>query len=72
VDIFRSRETPDPTIGAQDIVRRMEHRDARYVPTLGGAADLLSASLKSGDVLLTLGAGDGDWVGAEVLNRLGG
>jgi hypothetical protein len=30
----------------------------------------LSASLKMGDVLLTLGAGDGDWVGSEVLKRL--
>jgi UDP-N-acetylmuramate--alanine ligase len=77
VDIFRSRETPDPAISAEDIVRRMRqgeaaHRDARYVPTLAGAADLLGASLKSGDVLLTLGAGDGDWVGSEVLKRLGG
>lgn len=72
VDIFRSRETPDPTITAQDIVRRMQHGDVRYLPTLAEAADALSASLKSGDVLLTLGAGDGDWVGAEVLRRLGG
>lgn len=77
VDIFRSRETPDPTISAADIVRRMSqgetpHRDARYVPTLAEAADVLTASLRPGDVLLTMGAGDGDWVGAEVLRRLEG
>ncbi len=72
VDIFRSRETLDPTITAQDIVRRMQHRDAHYVPTLAEAADALTASLKAGDVLLTLGAGDSDWVAAEVLRRLGG
>jgi UDP-N-acetylmuramate--alanine ligase len=72
VDIFRSRETPDPTISAADIVKRMHHRDVRYLPALADAAEALSAQLKSGDVLLTLGAGDGDWVGAEVLRRLGG
>ncbi len=70
VDIFRSREAPDPAISAQDIVRRMTHRDVRYLPTLGEAADALAAGLKSNDVLLTLGAGDGNWVGEEVLRRL--
>jgi UDP-N-acetylmuramate--alanine ligase len=72
VDIFRSREAPDPAVSARDIVRRMAHRDARYLPALADAADALAAELKPGDVLLTLGAGDGDWVGAEVLRRLGG
>lgn len=71
VDIFRSRETPDPTISAEDIVRRMQHPDVRYIPALPEAAEALTAELKPGEVLLTLGAGDGDWVGAEVLRRLG-
>jgi UDP-N-acetylmuramate--alanine ligase len=80
VDIFRSRETPDPTLSARDIVKRMQttsassafapHPDARYLPSLAEAAEALTAELKSGDVLLTLGAGDGDWVGEEVLRRL--
>lgn len=77
VDIFRSRETPDPTLSARDIVRRMlsadgPARDVRYLPTLAEAAEALAGELKPGDVLLTLGAGDGDWVGVEVLKRLGG
>ncbi len=72
VDIFRSREAPDPAVSARDIVRRMAHRDARYLPTLREAAEALAAELKSGDVLLTLGAGDSDWVAAEVLRRLNG
>lgn len=71
VDIFRSRETPDPTLSAEDIVKRTQHRDVRYIPTLAEAAETLLAELRAGDVLLTLGAGDGDWVGAEVLRRLG-
>ncbi|MGH2522355.1 MAG: glutamate ligase domain-containing protein, partial [Anaerolineales bacterium] len=70
VDIFRSREAPDGTVSAVDIVKRMSHPDARHIPSLAGAADYLSAHLRPGDVLLTLGAGDSDWVGAEVLKRL--
>lgn len=76
VDIFRSREMPDPTVSARDIVKRMQatanpHPNARYLPTLAEAAETLAAELKPGEVLLTLGAGDGDWVGEEVLRRLG-
>lgn len=72
VDIFRSRENPDPTVSAADIVTKMTHRDARHIPALADAADYLCANLRPGDVFITLGAGDGDWVGMEVLKRLGG
>ncbi len=71
VDIYRSRETPDPSISAADIVRRMSHADARYVPALDDAADYLCERLRPGDVLLTLGAGDGNAVGRKVLQVLG-
>ena len=72
VDIFRSREAPDPSFSAADIVKAMKHPDVRYIPALADAADDVGARLKSGDVLVTLGAGDGDWVGLEVLKRLKG
>jgi UDP-N-acetylmuramate--alanine ligase len=72
VDIFRSREDPDPAVSAASIVNKMNHPDAQYIPSLSDAAAYLCASLKPRDVLLTLGAGDGDWVGMEVLKRLGG
>jgi UDP-N-acetylmuramate--alanine ligase len=71
VDIFRSREAPDDSISAADIVKRMTHPDARHIPALVDAAEFLCANLRPGDVLLTLGAGDGDWVGTEVLEQLG-
>ena len=70
VDIFRSREAPDPAVSAGDIVRRMSHPDARYIPALVDAANYLCEQLKPGDVLLTLGAGDGDVVGHKVLAAL--
>jgi len=72
VDIFRSREAPDPSVSAADIVKAMKHPDVRYIPALADAAADVGARLKSGDVLVTLGAGDGDWVGLEVLKRLKG
>ncbi len=69
-DIYAAREKNDPSIRAQDLVQRVSHPDVRYVATLQQASELLRASLKPGDVLLTLGAGNGDWVGEEVLLAL--
>jgi UDP-N-acetylmuramate--alanine ligase len=71
VDIFRSREMPDPAVSAEDIVRRMDHGDARYIPALADAANFLCEQLRPGDVLLTLAAGDGNLVGQKVLEVLG-
>ena len=71
VDIFRSREADDLGVSAADIVRRMDHPDVRYIPALAEAAKTLIARLKPGDVLLTLGAGDGNVVGQQVLEALG-
>jgi UDP-N-acetylmuramate--alanine ligase len=70
VDIFRSREAADGTISAADIVKKMKDADARHIPALEDAAEYLCAHLQSGDVLLTLGAGNGDWVGLKVLEVL--
>ena len=67
-----SREAVDPSLSAADIVRRMDHPDVRYIPALADAAKTLIARLKPGDVLLTLGAGDGYVVGQQVLEALGG
>ena len=49
----------------------MDHPDVRYVPALDDAAIYLSERLRAGDVLLTLGAGDGNVVGRRVLETLG-
>src|SRR5579859_980388 len=70
VDIFRSREAPDPTISAGDIVRRMSHPDVHYLPALDDAVSFFCERMRSGDVLLTLGAGDGNQVGRRVLQTL--
>ena len=70
-EIFRAREKDDPTLSGRDILARMDHSDARYISRLDEAADDLAARLESGDVLITLSAGDGHTVGEKVLEKLG-
>jgi len=68
-DIYAAREDDDLGVSASDIVARTKHPDVRYIPGLDEAADYLHDHLRSGDVLITLGAGDGYKVGEEVLAR---
>ena len=69
VDIFASREKDEGLIDSRDVVARMTHPDARYLGRLDEAVEFLAQTLKSGDVLFTLGAGDGYLVGERVLAR---
>ncbi len=70
-DIFAAREHDPGDITALDVVRKLDrHPDVRYVGDLGAATRLLLAELAPGDVLITLGAGDGDRVGRQVLTAL--
>jgi len=71
VDIFAAREVDDGSVSSRDIVDRMRHPDARYVGPLDDAAAFLAARLRPGDVLITLGAGDGYRVGEMVLGGVG-
>ena len=71
-DIYAAREDDDLGVSAADIVARMRHPDARYIPGLDEAAGHLLAHLKPGDVLITLGAGDGYKVGKDFLAKLEG
>jgi UDP-N-acetylmuramate--alanine ligase len=70
--IYPAREFDDLGVSAADIVARMKHPDIRYIPGLNEAADHLLDHLKPGDVLITLGAGDGYKVGEIVLAELEG
>ena len=68
--IYGARETDDLGISSQDLVKRISHSHAQFVPSLEAAANVLAAELQPGDVLLTLGAGDGNRVGEQVLQAL--
>lgn len=70
-DIYAARERDSLGVAASDLVRVLSpHPDARYVGSLDAATATLLAELRAGDVLLTLGAGDGDQVGRRVLAGL--
>jgi UDP-N-acetylmuramate--alanine ligase len=71
VDIFPAREIDDGSVHSRDIVARMEHPGARYIAALDAAANFLVGQLRPGDVLLTLGAGDGYQVGEMVIEKIG-
>lgn len=68
--IYPSREKDDGSISGADIVAQMAHPDVHYAPTLAAAVAELEQRLAPGDVLITLGAGDGYKVGEEILKKL--
>ncbi len=70
VDIFPAREVDDGSVSSHDIIARMEHPDARYIGLLEDAANFLVGRLRPGDVLITLGAGDGYRVGEMVISSV--
>jgi UDP-N-acetylmuramate--alanine ligase len=70
LDIYRSREQPDDSISTSDILAMMNHAQAIHIPERRDAADYLLERIRPDDVILTLGAGDGDIVGRWVLEGL--
>lgn len=70
LDIYRSRETDTLGINSAVVVRAMGDVDAIHIPTREAAADYLLDRVRPDDVILTLGAGDGDQVGVWVLEKL--
>lgn len=70
LDIYASREKADPSITTAAVVERMGHANAIHIPNRRDAADYLLERLHPDDVVLTLGAGDGDAIGQWVLEGL--
>ena len=70
--IYPAREHDTLGVSAADLVARMSHSDARLITELGAVTDYLVAHVQPGDVVITLGAGDGYLVGEELLARCRG
>ncbi len=66
LDIYPSREKDDGSVSSADILKHTVHPDARRLG-MPAAVDYLQQHLQPGDVLITLGAGDGDKVGENIL-----
>jgi UDP-N-acetylenolpyruvoylglucosamine reductase len=70
-DIYAAREHDTMGVSSHDLVAGLgTHPDARYVGGLNAASERLLSELAAGDVLVTLGAGDGYRVGEQVLEAL--
>lgn len=68
-DIYASREKPE-AYSSKQIVEKMTAVDACYIPGFDQVVSFLNTTLKSGDVVLVLSAGDADQICTRVLDQL--
>lgn len=69
-DIYPAGEAPIPGIHSEKLVGDIKHQKAEYFIRDPEASDKIRKRLQSGDIFITLGAGDGWKLGLEVLNKL--
>jgi UDP-N-acetylmuramate--alanine ligase len=73
LDIYPASEPPIPGITSELLANRITEdggQEALHVASFGEAATLASAAAKSGDMILTLGAGSIWQLGPQVLEQL--
>ena len=68
-DIFAAREALDPTITSTMLAERVAQagKDAKYLGDFNAIRAYLEANCQSGDLLLTVGAGDVYKIGEDFL-----
>lgn len=69
-DIYAAREINDGTVSAAELVAASAHRSIVHIGALADVAEYLLKQVQPGDVVITLGAGDGYRVGEMVLAAL--
>lgn len=70
LDIYRSREKDTLGMDTAAVLAAMEHTNAVHIPDRAQAAAYILDRVRPDDVILTLGAGDGNVVGQWVLEGL--
>jgi UDP-N-acetylmuramate--alanine ligase len=70
--IYPARETDTLGVSASDVARSVDRVETSVVGSLEEAVDQLRSEVRPGDVVLTLGAGDGYRVGERLLEELEG
>lgn len=69
-DIYPAGEAPIAGITSERLSQEVKQDDVHYMPKSQGMAAEIASQLKTGDVFITLGAGDGWKLGLEVLEKL--
>ena len=69
-DIFAAREVDDGSVSSAELVAASPHPAIRYIAGLCECADYLAAHTQAGDIVITLGAGDGYKAGEILLAKL--
>jgi UDP-N-acetylmuramate--alanine ligase len=72
LDVYGAREDPQPGVTGALIADAIDRgtTEVAYVPSLADAPRRVAALARSGDVVLTMGAGDVTMLGSEVLGEL--
>ena len=70
-DIYAARAREQVTIHGENLAGAIDHAHVRYLGSLEWVVEALGNELCSGDVLITLGAGDGYLIGERILVKLG-
>lgn len=70
LDVYGAREEPEPGVSGAVIAERIRHAGVRYEPAFDRAAALAARSVREGDVLVTMGAGDVTQLGPEIIAEL--
>ena len=68
--IYAARETPSNVEMEAELVKHMDHSDARFIAEMDQVSDYLSMHLQPGSVVLVLSAGDAQQIGSNVLEGL--
>lgn len=66
-DIFAARESDDNSVSSAELVAASPHPAIRHIATLDDTADYLATHTESGDIVITLGAGDVNRIGYLLL-----
>jgi UDP-N-acetylmuramate--alanine ligase len=75
LDIYAASETPIVGITAEVLtenIRKYGHKNAMYIGEVETAAEKVAASLRPGDLVITLGAGSVTRLSDEILEKLRG
>jgi UDP-N-acetylmuramate--alanine ligase len=72
LDVYVAREDPDPDVTGASVADAvpLPPGQVRFLPDRSAAAEVLAATVRAGDLLLTVGAGDVTTLGPEVLALL--